>query len=96
MLIFMFECVFIYVLVRILTKEVITDFIRKFFLKKNWFFLEYLFSCHFCMSFWISFFYVFWNLNKLSLSGYGVSFIFHITGYMFVSYIFFYFLDDSK
>lgn len=49
-----FDFILVYIVSRVLTKEVITEWFREYLLKKNLFLLESLFSCPFCMSFWVS------------------------------------------
>ena len=49
-----FDFVLVYIVSRVITKEVITEWFRTYLLKKNLFMLDSLFSCPFCMSFWVS------------------------------------------
>ena len=67
------DAIFVYILARILTREAITEWIRRVLLTKNFFFLHELFSCPFCMSFWIASFFCIWMPSVLWI-GYRITF----------------------
>lgn len=68
-----FDAILVYITSRILTKEAISDIVREFLLNKNFFFLHELFSCPFCMSFWIASFFCIWMPSVLWI-GYRITF----------------------
>ena len=73
-----FEAIFVYVLARIATKEVISQWWRDILLDRNWYYIHELFSCPFCLSFWIS-------CVLCYVTGSSVWFGYRITFYMLVT-----------
>ena len=67
------DAIFVYILARILTREVITEWIRSVLLTKNFFFLHELFSCPFCMSFWVGTVFCF-VFQSQTWTGYRIAF----------------------
>lgn len=44
----------VYIISRVITREMVVENFRKYFLEKEYLFLYDLFTCFFCTSFWVS------------------------------------------
>ena len=73
-----FEAIFVYIIARIITKEIISSWWREYLLKRSCYYLHELFSCPFCLSFWIS-------CVMCYATGSNVWFGYRITFYMLIT-----------